>query len=201
MSGEATLFGQERWTATELGEALCLTPQRINGLVREGVLPAPVEGRYLPREAVSKYVQHIRQREAGKWQAGEAVRRMRLENEMREIRLRKIAGELVPLERVKKDWFEVSRRVRDGLLNLPSRLAGPFAAEASQEKIFTLFTEEIHEVLTELSSGQAAPPVSTRLPLDEATGLEQSPHETGAVDERVDRDVQGPKEINGESAR
>ena len=190
MPCEQTLFGQERWTATELGEALCLSTQRINQLVKEGVLPAPFDGRYLPRDAVAAYVRHLRQREAGKSQAGEAVRKMQLENEMRHIKLQKIAGELVPADRVAKDWFEVSRRVRDALLNLPSRLSGPFAAESSQAKIFEMFSTEIHQVLTELSSRQTSKPITDRLPLEEATKLEQSPDQTGAVDERVDPDAQ-----------
>ena len=151
---EPSLFGQERWTATELAEALCLSTQRVNQLVKEGILPIPVDGRYAPRESVSRYVQHIRQREDSKTHAGEAVKKMQLENAMREIRLMKISGELVPLARVQKDLFESTRRVRDGLMNLPSRLSGVFAAESSQQKIFDSFTKEIHSVLSELSSRQ-----------------------------------------------
>lgn len=166
MSGEPTLFGQERWTATELGEALCLSTQRINQLVKEGLLPSPIDGRYLPREAVAAYVRHLRQREAGRSQVGELARKLRLENEMRQIRLQKIAGELVPVDCVTKDWFAVSRRIRDALLNLPSRLSGVFAAESSQEKVFDSFTKEIHTVLTELatnlSAGKREPDVPNR---------------------------------------
>ena len=159
----------------ELGEALCLSTQRINQLVKEGVLPAAIEGRYTPRDAVASYVRHLRQREAGKSQAGEAVTKMQLENEMRRIKLRRIARELVPVAQVQKDWFEMGRRVRDGLLNLPSRLSGVFAAEASQEKIFELFTKEIYVVLTELSSGQLSKPVTVSLPLEESTDPARSP--------------------------
>ena len=81
--------------------------------MKEGLLQSPIDGRYAPREAVSRYVQHIRQREESRSHAGEAVRKVQLENEMRQIRLRKIAGELVPVERVAKDWFTVTRRIRD----------------------------------------------------------------------------------------
>jgi hypothetical protein len=197
MSGEQTLFGQERWTATELGEALCLSTQRINQLVKEGVLPAPFDGRYAPREAVSRYVQHIRQRENSKTHAGEAVRKMQLENEMREIRLRKIADALVPVAQVQKDWFEVGRRIRDALLNLPSRLSGPFAAESNQEKIFALFTKEIHVVLTELSSGQRAVPSASRAPVGEVPEPEPSTDQT----EAGEHDVQDPGNLDRESTQ
>ena len=193
------LFGQERWTATELAEALCLSTQRVNQCVKEGILPVPVDGRYAPRESVSRYVRHIRQREASKTHAGEAVRKMQLENAMREIRLRKIAGELVPCDRVARDWFESARRVRDGLLNLPSRLSGVFAAESDQEKIFDSFSKEIHQVLTELSTKPVPAPVTGRLPLEEAPELAQSPDEIKAMDEAGEPDVQDPEEIDGQS--
>lgn len=201
MSGEPTLFGQERWTATELGEALCLSPQRINQLVKDGVLPVPFDGRYLPREAVAAYVRHLRQREESRSHVGEAVRKMKLENEMREIKLRRIAGELAPVDRVQKDWFEAGRRVRDGLLNLPSRLSGVFAAESSQEKIFESFTKEIHQMLTELSIRPILAPVADRLPLEVAPEPEQSTDQTEEMDEAGEHDVQDPEEIEGESTQ
>lgn len=201
MAGEPSLFGQERWTATELAEALCLSTQRINQLVKEGLLPSPIDGRYAPREAVSRYVQHIRQREESRSHAGEAVRKVQLENEIRQIRLQKIAGELVPVERVAKDWFTVTRRIRDALLNLPSRLSGMFAAESDQNKIFTSFTKEIHQVLTELSTRQVPAPVADRLPLGETPEPEQSTHQTEVMDEAGEHDVQGSKEIDGDSTR
>jgi hypothetical protein len=197
MSDEPTLFGQERWTATELGAALCLSTQRINQLVKEGVLPAPFDGRYLPRDAVAAYVRHLRQREAGKSQAGEAVTKMQLENQMRRIKLQRIAGELVEVGSVAKDWFEVSRRVRDSLLNLPARLSGPFAAESEQTKIFDSFTKEIHQVLTELSTRPIIAPVAGRLPLEVAPEPEPSTDQT----EAGEHDMQDPEDIEGESTQ
>lgn len=190
MSSDPTLFGQERWTATELGAALCLSTQRINQLVKEGTLPAPIDGRYLPRDAMAAYVRHLKQREAGRSQAGEATTKMQLENQMRRIKLQRIAGELVPVDQVQKDWFACGRRVRDGLLNLPSRLSGVFAAESNQEKIFAFFTKEIHVVLTELSSRPPSKPANGDGPVEESSETERSPNETEAMGEAADHDVQ-----------
>ena len=168
MDGERSLFGRERWTATELGEALCLSAQRINQLVKEGVVPSAIDGRNSPFEAVPSYIRFLKQKAAGRSQAGEAVTKMQLENQMRRIKLQRIAGELVPIARVKKDFFECARRVRDGLLNMPSRLSGVFAAESNQEKIFELFNKEVHVVLTELASGHAVTAADARLPLEDS---------------------------------
>lgn len=167
MGESASLFGAVLWSNAELAEVFGISPQRLGVLCKEGVLPLPTDGLHEPKVVVAKYVQHLKQREAGRSQAGEQVRKMQLDNEMRQIKLQRIAGELVPVDRVQKDWFESARRVRDGLLNLPSRLSGVFAAEANQEKIFELFSKEVHTVLTELSIGPIGPLVTARLPLDE----------------------------------
>ena len=184
------LFGEVRWTSSELAEALLLTPQRVSQLSKEHVLPQAVDGLYKPVESVANYIRYLKQREAGKSQAGEAVTKMQLENQMRRIKLQRIAKELVPIDQIQRDWFEVSRRVRDGFLNLPSRLSGVFAAELSQDKIFELFTREIHSVLTELANGQSGIPVTECLQLEAATDPERSPDE----DEEAKRDVSALKQ-------
>lgn len=86
----------------------------------------------------------LKQRKESRSKDGEAVRKIQLDNELRSIKLQRMARQLVPVDRVKKEWFELSRRVRDELLNLPSRLSGPFAAESRQERIFESFTREIY---------------------------------------------------------
>ena len=189
MSNNHSLFGQERWTATELGEALCLSVQRINQLVKDGILPNAIDGRYLPRDAVAAYVRHLRQHEARLSQAGELARKVVLENQIRTIKLQRIAGELIPVDRVQKDWFEISRRVRDALMNLPSRLSGPFAAELDQTKIFAMLEKEIRQTLEELARAPAPPTPATDLPIQDwlprdepAGGPEVSAQEDAEVD-------------------
>ena len=177
------LFGEMRWTSAELAEALLITQQRVGQLSKEHILPKPLDGLYRPVESVASYIKHLKQREAGKSLAGEAVRKLQLENEMRAIKLRKIAGALVPVLQVQQDFFELARRIRDHLLNLPSRLSGPFAAEARQEKIFEVFTEEINQALSELSSGPTAGRTVSGAPVGEVSEPGQSPDETDALDQ------------------
>ena len=183
MSDSFPLFGVMRWNSSELAEALLLSPQRVNQLSKEHVLPQAVDGLYTPVESVASYIRYLRQREAAKSQAGEAVKKVQLENSMREIKLRKIAGELVPVDRVQKDWFDAGRRVRDGLLNLPSRLSGPFAAESKQEKIFYMFTKEIYVVLDELAGRPTAGQEVSTAPVGEVSEPGQSRDETAALDQ------------------
>ena len=102
---------------------------------------------------------------------------------MREIKLRKVAGELVQVDRVRADWFQVGRTIRDALLNLPSRLSGVFAAENNQEKIFKSFSEEINLVLTTLANGEFHKPATVGVPIEESQRPEPSPNETRTFDE------------------
>ena len=161
------LFGTARWSNLELAEVFGISAQRLGVLCKQGVVPLPEDGLHDPKMAVAAYVRHLKKKDEGSSKAGEEVKKIQLENEMRQIRLQKIAGDLVPVDRVQKDWFEATRRVRDGLLNLPSRLSGVFAAELNQEKIFESFTRELHEVLTELSSEQSNAAAPESLPFDD----------------------------------
>ena len=187
------LFGTARWSNAELAEVFGISAQRLGVLCKQGVVPLPEDGLHDPKMAVAAYVRNLKKKDEGSSKAGEEVKKIQLENEMRQIRLQKIAGDLVPVDRVQRDWFEFSRRVRDGLLNLPSRLSGVFAAESNQEKIFDSFTKEIHAVLSELSSRQFGQVVTESLPLDDAPVAaqeqqEEQPRDELVVDERLDQD-------------
>ena len=161
-----------------------ISAQRLGVLCKQGVVPLPEHGLHDPKVAVTAYVRHLKKKDEGSSKAGEEVKKIQLENEMRQIRLQKISGDLVPLDRVQRDWFDAGRRVRDGLLNLPSRLSGPFAAESKQEKIFDLLTAEIDAALNELSSQQGGQPVTESLPLEDVP--------VPAPDQQQAKELDGP---------
>jgi hypothetical protein len=60
-------------------------------------------------------------------------------------------GKLVSADEVRIAAFRRARIVRDGMLNLPDRLAAVLAAEHDAIKVHTLLTTEIRTVLVELS--------------------------------------------------
>jgi hypothetical protein len=68
-----------------------------------------------------------------------------------EIRARAESGKLIAADEVKIAAFRRARIVRDGMLNLPDRLAAILAAEHDATKVHTLLTTEIRTVLVELS--------------------------------------------------
>ena len=85
------------------------------------------------------YANYRKQRE--KWKAEEA-----------EIKVRKMASELIEVEKVKQIVFEQSRQVRDAIQSIPDRLAGIVAAEMDQAKVHAILTKELHQALEGLTS-------------------------------------------------
>lgn len=82
----------------------------------------------------------------------EAQRRERFAKaRMQELRLASIEGTLVERAAVEKTLFELQRRNRDALFNIPARLSGILAAESSQDEVFRLLTEEIQQALQNLA--------------------------------------------------
>jgi hypothetical protein len=69
-------------------------------------------------------------------------------------------GTLVDAEKVRGAAYKVARRIRDGLLNIPDRVAGELAGLTDSFLVHQRLTEEVRQVLTELakeegvSSGQ-----------------------------------------------
>lgn len=60
------------------------------------------------------------------------------------------AGQLVPIEDVKKEAFRTARIVRDTILNIPDRLAAELAAEPNQFNVHKRLSEELRRALEEL---------------------------------------------------
>ena len=57
------------------------------------------------------------------------------------------SGALVEAEEVKREAFRLARVVRDGLLNLPDRVAAELAAETNQFVVHRRLTEELRKAL------------------------------------------------------
>ncbi len=62
-----------------------------------------------------------------------------------------MAGELVEKRKVKMEAFNVARKVRDAMLNIPSRMSAQLAAETDPHKVHTILEQEIVQALEELA--------------------------------------------------
>lgn len=61
-------------------------------------------------------------------------------------------AELVKIKQVQKEAFEIARKVRDGILNIPGRIAGILAAESDAFVIEQILIKEFKQILEELSN-------------------------------------------------
>ena len=84
--------------------------------------------------------------------------------ELRECDARERRGELVERAAVSREWFRLARQVRDGILNLPDRLAGVLVSTvratpddlAAQQAVHTAMTTELRQVLEALANEPCA---------------------------------------------
>ncbi|MBS3978396.1 MAG: hypothetical protein KGZ77_01180 [Rhodobacteraceae bacterium] len=115
---------------TELADLLGLTANRIRTLTRDGVLKRTGKATYDRREAVRSYCHALREALTKKGHASKggdamAAEKLRLAAALAEKAERANAaarGELIPAAQVAREWSEVLRGVRAGLLSLPSRV-------------------------------------------------------------------------------
>ena len=63
-------------------------------------------------------------------------------------------GELVPVDEVKKEAFNIGRSVREALANLADRLSHQLAGETDPVIIHKLLSDEHRSALVELSGGE-----------------------------------------------
>lgn len=82
---------------------------------------------------------------------GERTLKEKTIRELKEIDLAEKRKELVSAAQVKKDFFEIARKVRDNLLNIPGRIAPEIAAEVDPHRCEILLDKEIREVLEGLA--------------------------------------------------
>ena len=74
---------------------------------------------------------------------------------LRELQLKVRTGELVTAVSVKKAVFDMTRRSRDRMENIPPRVSGILAAETNQDTIFNILMKEIRQALEDLSNDQS----------------------------------------------
>jgi len=70
---------------------------------------------------------------------------------LRKLEYEQKSGQLIPADEVEREYFSIARTVRDGILNIPARVAAILSAESDPDKITKILTDEILQVLEALS--------------------------------------------------
>ncbi|BET29112.1 hypothetical protein wCauATS_13140 [Wolbachia pipientis] len=151
-------------TQTEWAREQGFSKQYVCYLVKKGIVE--LENGLINREQANEAVAAIRDpsqplRRKNYSENGEKLSTMllktRIKNEMErgkllEAKAKAEIGELVAVEEVKNEAFNVARVVRNNLLNIPNRVSALLALLSDTEKIHMALTEEITNSLEELSN-------------------------------------------------
>jgi len=68
------------------------------------------------------------------------------------IKLEEMQGDLIKKTDVEKEAFDISRRVRDSILNIPDRISADLASDTSTHSINNKLTKELIQALEELAA-------------------------------------------------
>ncbi|WP_353287809.1 hypothetical protein [Wolbachia endosymbiont (group B) of Gerris lacustris] len=153
----------EKITQTEWAREIGVSKQYVCYLVKKGIVE--LEDGLVNREQANEAVAAIRdpsqplrrKNPESTSNLSTMLLETRIKNEMErgkllEAKAKAEIGELVAVEEVKRDAFNVARVVRNNLLNIPNRVSALLASLSDTEKIHKTLTEEITNSLEELSN-------------------------------------------------
>ena len=146
-------INKEGVTSKKLGEYLNVSYSRVYQLVRSGVLPEPVNGRFDPLKCNHAYIAHLKALAENKGDLSLQKERARLtknQADSAEIDLAKARGDAISLEDTAKLWSEMVEAFRARVLAIGPKVAPLLDGLEVHERRDVVDTE-VHEALTELS--------------------------------------------------
>jgi hypothetical protein len=87
------------------------------------------------------------------------VHKDHLDAQIKEIRLKKLKGELVDITKAREEIGKFSRTLRDAYLSLPARVSGVLASITDPNEINKVLTEEIVKILEHLVEYNRSRPI------------------------------------------
>jgi phage terminase Nu1 subunit (DNA packaging protein) len=142
--------------AGELADFLGVTSQTISAFANDGKVVRVSRGKYDLRASIQTYVAHLREVAAAR--GGEAgvldlvQERARLAKEQADQTAMKNAAmrrEMLSADEVEREWSDICRKIRSGLLALPSRIRQRAGLDA---KTTAEIDREIRDTLTVLGN-------------------------------------------------
>ena len=156
----------KRVRAIVLGEILGVAHQSIAALVRRGIIDRGEDGLYDVDECKARILASVGpsgktakklmneerpDTEAANYQESRALREA-AEAAIAQIKLAELRGEVIRLDAIRSTWAAKISSVRDGILQIPARVAPRLAAESDLVAITTMLEIELRQVLGQLSA-------------------------------------------------
>lgn len=178
-----------------IAEALDVTPQRVQQLVKEGVIPKDSRGRYELKAAVHGYLKYLKARQVGAERehgtmAEQNLRLMTAKADIAEAEAKRLAGALVPVDDVARVWSDAVTRFRQRSLAIPSKTAPLVAVETEPDACQDIVETFVHEALAELAATEVRIVVGKPGDRGPAAGRVRARRATASADrERVGRPI------------
>lgn len=150
---------------------LNLTERRVQQLADEGVVIREGRGRYDLQASVSAYVSWLQQAKAASLPGGgggatgdaalelEKLRRTRAQADQLELKNAEAQGKMIPVEAVTREWADVLRMVRAGVMAIPTRMGAKLPHLTAHD--LDQLDRELRRALTDLGN-DPSPEASAR---------------------------------------
>ena len=138
---------------------LDLTPQRVNQLVREGIIPKHERGRYEVIHVVRAYIKFLRERAVrgdvhGDDYSTHRTRLTKARADITEMERAQMENRLIPAPDVELAWNSIISNVRNRLIAIPTKVAPVVFASKTLNEIRDIIKDEIYSALDELANAE-----------------------------------------------
>ena len=140
-----------------ISKLLDLTPQRVNQLVNQGIIPRAERGRYELVPVVRAYIHFLRDRKIqgdvhGDDYSTYRTRLTKARAEMAEKENAQLDSKLIPADDAKDAWTAMVANARARLLSIPNKIAPLVCAAETINEAREIIKTEIYEALNELAN-------------------------------------------------
>lgn len=138
---------------------LDLTPQRVNQLVNQGIIPRAERGRYELVPVVRAYIKFLRERAVrgdvqGDDYANHRTRLIKGRADIIEMERAQMESRLIPSADVELTWNSLVSNARNRMIAIPTKVAPVVYASRNLNEIREIIKEEIYLALDELSNAE-----------------------------------------------
>lgn len=172
---------------------LDLTPQRVNQLVNQGIIPRAERGRYELVPVVRSYIKFLRERAVrgdvgGDDYANHRTRLTKARADIIEMERAQLEHKLIPADDVELTWNSILLNARNRLLAIPTKVAPDVFASQNLNEIRDIIKKEIYEALDELANAEIRtvnPIMHVEVETDDNDSIEDLESTTGLEDKQL----------------
>lgn len=143
---------------SDIAKALSLSTRRVQQLVKENILPAPINGNYDLADCLQAYGQYLLERSLTKNTNysdlnTEKLRLLKAQADKVEFEVQIVAGKYIEVSEIELSWSNLLIAFRSKMLSMPTTIARQLQAVNNDfAAIVNILQQEIEQALLELSN-------------------------------------------------